>query len=1534
MSRGARAVLIALCLLLVLQAVIGSTPFRVPGDSPPPLYAAAAPRTVNLTAVGDAYVLDAHPLRNFGSSPRLVVGRALANGSTYRSLALFDLSSVPYYAKVANAILKMHALSATSLGSVDVYRVRAPWTEGTGLEAYSANITVSETAGVARTREPVVVHVDIGGGGLPGIAKADFLLYDSLGREVPSQVYNVTTVNGKIVGVDLAFASTHAPLESKTYILWYGLSSASIPPYRSKVPTSAPLWTYAGGSAISAPAIADLNGDGRLEVVLATTSGQVIDLQWDGSALTTLWTYSVPTSIAFSPIVADLTGNGDLEVLFAVADLTTPYNHSVTAVSGAGRYLWHAGLGGQPPISFAASDTNGDGLLEIFVAPNTAVPTFYALRGSDGTATCTYTDPFAPGTVTGIALGDVTGSAAPEVVITDSQGHLRVRRPDCGQGTPGNAKPGAADILTLPTLANLTGSDLREILVGDRGMSSREFVVLGSDFATFATSPPMGSSLEAGQIVVDADRDGTPEVYFVTSGDGALRRATPTMNVTWTFLPAANGGGYGIPSAADIDGDGKPEILFGTDGTAASGATLYAVSHNGTEVVRRVLDPGVRLRGAPLAADLDGDGTFEIVVASDNSTDTSRVARVYAFGTGSLGHDIRASSYNIARTGLWLDGNSPDGEPLLRWTLAPADPPLVAGVTWATRDDTAPWANPGIDLDPAPLASAISAGGAWAAWNVTGLVQAWVNGSSPNTGFALKAPDESAPWNASFASREYAAAFAPVLEVTFTADPSPRILSTVPDQLRPEDSPAWTLDLRPYASDPDTPVTLLRWDLIGINASLAEILGRNVTGNHLLTFRPVPNAWGASQGVLVLRDDAGNFDTQPIRIELIPVNDAPKFNPPGVLYVRHDVPYTFDFEPYISDIDDPIASLALSANDTAHATVGGHWVTFLYPQDFVNRWAYVILTVSDPAASTASQVVAVKVSSDYPPQLRRGLPDVTLLEGETRVGVFDLDDYFSDPDADSLFFSYGNTHLAVTIHPDHTVDLSAPAEWTGMENITFRAEDPTGAIAEDTILATVVPVDDPPVLAPLPTFIVHYDYPFDFDLTPYVSDPDTPIDRLVVGTSNPSNVTVTGRVLTLLYPARLGPLTAPYTIPLAITVRDDTTAVSANTSVAVLDNFPPRLAKTLPDVSFPEDTTRVSAFDLDAYFLDIDGSVVGYAARSTNVRVTINPDHTVDLGATVNWSGRELVTFRAIDDQGALVEDSVNVVVTPVNDAPVLRPLPKQVHDGLGSWVVDLAPFLDDSDDPLSSLLVSTAGHPRVRAAGMLLVFDYGREAFHELVAVVVTDGELSAQAIVEVEVLVPSPFLPFLPVIAAAVIGASVFLAVRLLRTRIDEVFLATNSGLLVAHLSRTLTPDRDTDIVAGMFTAVQLFAKQSLASARAGEMIGLSVGGYRVTFVHGEIVYLTLLFQGVRRLAERHVQRKAETVLREVEDRFGDTLRNWSGMVDELTEIRSYLETFFGAKETGFVGIADVKEDRPSEGSLGKDPNTLADRREEGFP
>lgn len=115
------------------------------------------------------------------------------------------------------------------------------------------------------------------------------------------------------------------------------------------------------------------------------------------------------------------------------------------------------------------------------------------------------------------------------------------------------------------------------------------------------------------------------------------------------------------------------------------------------------------------------------------------------------------------------------------------------------------------------------------------------------------------------------------------------------------------------------------------------------------------------------------------------------------------------------------------------------------------------------------------------PVLITNIPDQSFDEDTILKNAFNLNDYFSDPDNDSLSYSYsGAKNVTVNISPEGIVDFSALANWAGQEEITFAASD--GSLtAQDNITVIVNPINDAPVITSTPGLIATRDTNYVYD---------------------------------------------------------------------------------------------------------------------------------------------------------------------------------------------------------------------------------------------------------------------------------------------------------------------------------------------------------------------------------------------------------------------------------------------------------------------
>ncbi|WP_455393066.1 PKD domain-containing protein [[Eubacterium] cellulosolvens] len=781
---------------------------------------------------------------------------------------------------------------------------------------------------------------------------------------------------------------------------------------------------------------------------------------------------------------------------------------------------------------------------------------------------------------------------------------------------------------------------------------------------------------------------------------------------------------------------------------------------------------------------------------------------------------------------------------------------------------------------------------------------------------------------------EYLIAHAYVTIQVVESTDIPMLLGRVPDQIRPEDAPAWTLNLAPYRSQPENKNIEYNFYLTGENTSLYTVTGENSTNDQLI-FTPLPDASGSDLVTLMLTSTENLTVTQPLWINITPVNDPPSLRELPNLNMHYGLPYTFDFTPYVNDKDTPRDIMVLSIDDGCeenYINIIQLKAIFNYPKKMFGEILYATVTVDDGEA-TAQDTISIQVTDNHAPVLLKPLPDITLYQETAKYNIFDLDDYFTDQDGELLYFSSSKSQLDISINPNHTVDIAAYTEWSGSEHVRFDARDPLGAIAEGYIILTVLEVNSPPVIEVLPNLKIRYGYDYCFNVAPYIHDIDNTTGELTITLSDPENIRIdeyNNMIIILNYPRDY----LDKTITVLITVFDGLNSMSRFMNVTITYNFPPEFVSHLPDVVFLEDMSLRNAFDLDNYFLDIENnSQISYFAINNSLFVKLNEDNTVDFSAPTNWFGNELVRFRATDTEGAFKETTITATVLPENDGPIFLSIPKQFCRENERWVLDLADYIVDVDNDLSELEI-TEQYESIIVTGTTLIF-LPQKSIPRYVEVEVSDGKLCSSCLIEIKMVHDGQPAEYgywvmftnilLLIIAIDLIILAIFIIIQHKRNKfiVKEIFLIHKGGLLITHLSRQTQANVDDVIFSGMFTAVQDFIKDTFTQDDdRGEntttdewtLDELKLGDNKILIERSTNVYLAVIFSGK---SSTRLRKIVSRLIEKIENEYGTILRKWDGNIDKLAGTKNILNILI---------IPISKSDKGYEGDngyLGNDDN-----------
>jgi flagellar hook assembly protein FlgD len=370
----------------------------------------------------------------------------------------------------------------------------------------------------------------------------------------------------------------------------------------------------AGGNTIdvgwsSIPTFADINGDGLQDLLVGEHYGNVIHYQNTGTGSTPKWTLvgalndvsgsTISVGYNSAPALADMDGDGDLDLVIgsyygAVAYYsntgtpTAPVWTSIGPMKDAGG----AGITGTP----AFVDINNDGLKEFFTGNYYGGMSYYRNVGTAASPswkllTSKYNsigvDSYAIP-----ALCDIDGDGDLDMLVGEYAGDIVLYKNEGDAKTPAWVPSGfladkdgnTIDVgyNSAPALADIGNTGLLDLFVGESSGKVIRYQNAGTQTAPQWTL--VGPITDAKGTTISVGYNSTP-VFGDLDGDGDLdlligeyhgkvtyyRNDGNGTSVKWTYVgPLKDAGdavinvGYSSrPAIVDIDGDGKLDLIVG-----------------------------------------------------------------------------------------------------------------------------------------------------------------------------------------------------------------------------------------------------------------------------------------------------------------------------------------------------------------------------------------------------------------------------------------------------------------------------------------------------------------------------------------------------------------------------------------------------------------------------------------------------------------------------------------------------------------------------------------------------------------------------------------------------------------------------------------------------------------------------------------------------------------------------------------------------------------------------------------------------------
>ncbi len=440
-------------------------------------------------------------------------------------------------------------------------------------------------------------------------------------------------------------------LDGRNDVVVTRLGSNSIAVFMNTTASGASSATFAAPQTFATPsqpcciAAGDLNGDGRSDLIISSQAAANMSVFLNtttAGAAAVSFASRVDFSTGSGPrglAIADLNGDGRPDVLTANRYSNTLSILLNTTAAGAAAPSFSSKQDfatGDNPQSVTAQDINGDG------RPDVAVANFYSssvsvflnntAAGASSASLSTRTDFATVANSRTVAGGDLNGDGRPDLATANyNNGTISVllNTTALGASLPSFTVHQEFSVDTKPTdiqFGDLNKDGKLDVLVTTRFQSSLSVLINSTlpdaDSATFTSFQRIATQSDPLFLAVgDLNRDGLLDLATTSDSSDVLALVTNTTTVAaiesgWSTSSVNVGSGPQKVSSGDLNNDGRPDLIVSQSGTTALGvllSTSLAAATVPTFSNQQDIQLGIAPNGST-TADVNNDGKLDLIV--------------------------------------------------------------------------------------------------------------------------------------------------------------------------------------------------------------------------------------------------------------------------------------------------------------------------------------------------------------------------------------------------------------------------------------------------------------------------------------------------------------------------------------------------------------------------------------------------------------------------------------------------------------------------------------------------------------------------------------------------------------------------------------------------------------------------------------------------------------------------------------------------------------------------------------------------------